>query len=81
MYASIRQYRLDAEEYRRVMPRIEAEFLPVLEQIEGFVNYRIWLDEAGQVVSASTFADPSRLPAVGRAGSRDVSRADGRDGD
>ena len=55
MYASIRQYRLDAEEYRRVMPRIEAEFLPVLEQIEGFVNYRIWLDEGGRVVSASTF--------------------------
>lgn len=57
MYASIRQYRLDADEYRRLMPRIKAELLPRLEQIEGFVNYRIWLDDAGHVVSASTFAD------------------------
>ncbi len=57
MYASIRQYRLDAAEYRLLVPRIKTELLPRLEQIEGFVNYRIWIDDDGRVVSASTFAD------------------------
>jgi hypothetical protein len=55
MYATIRQYRLDPAEYRRLIPRLKAEFVPRIERLDGFLNYRVWIDESGHVVSASTF--------------------------
>jgi hypothetical protein len=57
MYATIRQYRLDPAQYRQLIPRLEAEFIPLLEQIDGFRNYRVWIDETGHIVSATTFDD------------------------
>lgn len=57
MYASVRRYRVDPGQADELLHRIDAEFLPGLEQRDGFVAYQVVYDDQDRLTTITTFFD------------------------
>jgi hypothetical protein len=58
MYATVRRYE-GVSDPREVARLVNEHFLPIIREIEGFVDYYVVDGGAGVMISTSIFEDPS----------------------
>ncbi len=57
MYASIRRYRVNPEQLWELMRRVDEEFAPLVEELDGFMSYQAIECERGTVLSITICRD------------------------
>ncbi len=57
MYAVIRRYQVDPSSTDEITRRVQDGFVPLIRQVQGFVDYYLLDDGNGMVVSLTVYED------------------------
>jgi len=63
MYASIRRYRVSADQMDDVLHRVDVEFAETIQAMDGFVAYEVVVTADDELVSMSVFRDEAAAEA------------------
>ncbi len=58
MYVSIRRYGVDPQDVPGILTRVRDGFLPIVQEIDGFIAYQIIDSGGGLITTISTFQSP-----------------------